>query len=127
MTTEESNVFIDQFHNGREPMTNGTHVGKKRGSEGYENYYDTELISELKYHSSWDWIMPVVEKFKKYLNNMERPSKNHCCEGDFLEVDVQCAIYEVNIIKTYDALIPCIQWHNNYIKSKKLPNPCNQK
>lgn len=28
-------------------------------------------ISELRYHSSWDWLMPVVQKIKEVYNTLD--------------------------------------------------------
>ena len=36
---------------------------------------DSNTFDELKFHSSWDWLMPVVAKInrdEKYLNNEHR-------------------------------------------------------
>lgn len=72
------------------------------------------LVEHLRFHSSWDWLLPAVKKAKDYLQSIERPSKNHCCKGDLLEVDVRCALGDVDIEKTFKYLIPLIEWIMNH-------------
>lgn len=48
---KEDNVLIAKFMGGvLSSVPNGT--------------YSVNRLSELKYHSSWDWLMPVVEKIE---------------------------------------------------------------
>lgn len=76
--------------------------------------YTVILVDELKYHASWDWLMPVIRKIKDYLNNMpNRPTKNHCCQGDLIEVDIQCHLWELNIEKTWQHAVEFIKWYNS--------------
>lgn len=49
MKTEEGNRLIHDF------MGNDMFPDKK-------HYHGMLTVSDLKYHSSWDWLMPVVEK-----------------------------------------------------------------
>ena len=46
------------------PQTRGdANIYSVKGSEVLPNgTYSVHRLSELKYHSSWDWLMPVVEK-----------------------------------------------------------------
>jgi hypothetical protein len=70
--------------------------------------------NDLKYHSSFDWLLLVVKKIRDYLNNMpNRPSKNHCCKGDLIEVDIQCSLWEIDIEKTWQHTVEFIKWYNN--------------
>lgn len=66
----------------------------------------------LKYHESWDWLMPVVKNIKDYLQNLERPSRNHCCKGDMIEVDIQCHLWSIDIEKTWASCVDFINWYN---------------
>lgn len=57
MTTIEGNKLIAEFEKLR--------VDKNRvGLSFYHNNY-LYGVGDLQYHSSWDWIMPVVEKISK--------------------------------------------------------------
>lgn len=69
-------------------------------------------LNHVFYHTSWDWLMPVAKKILDYLQNIDRPSINHCCKGDLLEVDIQCAIREIDILNTHKYIVVWIQWHN---------------
>jgi len=91
--------------------------------DGYEYAYtlhptiDVVPIGDvnLRYHSSWDWIMPVLRKIKDWLNGMRRPSVNHCCTGDSIEVDIQCALWSIDIKKTFAYAVAWIKWQKEFI------------
>lgn len=69
-----------------------------------------------KYHESWDWLMPVYRKIKDCLNKIDRPSNNHVCFGDGIEVDIHCAIQEVDILKAHNHIVEFIDWYNSQQK-----------
>lgn len=53
--TIEGNKLIAEF------------MGKKKSTGfglnfRFDTWYNGILLSDLKYHTSWDWLMPVVEK-----------------------------------------------------------------
>jgi len=71
----ESNELIAEFMGGIKssvpnlinlPQTIGqSSILCVKGSEGLpSSTYKVERINELQYHSSWDWLMPVVEKIE---------------------------------------------------------------
>lgn len=101
----EGNKLIAEFDGWI--MHDGKYWHKERNITMYHEPKD------FQYHSSWDWLLPAVKKFKEYLNKLERPSKNHCCQGDLLEVDVICSLQEVNIEKCFKSLLLCIKWFNS--------------
>jgi len=61
----------------------------------------------LKYHSSWGWLMPVVEKIGKF-----EISENHCLfsdgEGDFLHREANTTIEA-----TWLAVVDFIELHHH--------------
>lgn len=72
----ESNKLIAEFMGGilssvpnliNLPQTIGeSRILCVKGSEGLPNgTYEVKRIIDLKYHSSWDWLMPVVEKIER--------------------------------------------------------------
>jgi|SRR5690606_15479449 len=81
----------------------------------YQDFEETEglHVNHLKFHSSWDWLMPVYRKIKDYLDRIERPSKNHCCYGDSLEVDIHCAVTEIHIEGAHKSIVEFIKWYNS--------------
>lgn len=60
-------------------------------------YYD-----DLKFHSSWDWLMPVVIKCFEVDNNA----------NDDLNFKLNDALLETNIETLYNACISFIKWYN---------------
>ena len=50
----DANKLIAEFM-GLHPLSRASFISDKN-----QEYY--ESLSELKYHTSWDWLMPVIEK-----------------------------------------------------------------
>jgi len=63
-----------------------------------EDNHRTEI--DLHYHSSWDWLMPVVEKIYSLELDIE------------LVLVVRDNLAEANIEDTYQAVVEFINWHN---------------
>lgn len=78
----------------------------------YEGWYKSSEFNYricdddgLQYHTSWDWIMPVVVRcFNKY-DEVEDNLSNH----QFILND---ALLETNIASLYDAVVGFIKWYN---------------
>ena len=56
--------------------------------------------SEYKYHTSWDWLMPVVNKC--YNSNMQHPND-----------DITQGLIDVDIDSTYQAVVNFIKEYND--------------
>lgn len=130
-TINESNVFFDSvlIANFLEWKEAFAHITDKYGYtqtiEGflapYINYeaHSENLnkqiysIEQLKFDSDWNWFMDAYKKVHKILDNVDRPSINHCCKGDSIEVDIQCAIMIIDIERAYKHLIEFIKWWNS--------------
>lgn len=58
-------------------------------------------VSSMQYHSSWDWLMPVVNKIEDYLaDNVGKVGYfDECLSSNDLEVRHQAV---VEFIKTYN-------------------------
>jgi|SRR6478609_6864985 len=79
----------------------------------FEGYYTTDgkewarsnkrLVDEYKYHSSWDWLMPVVEKIWQLQNSEYSKEWEDFC---------RLKIHET-IQKVYQAVVEFIKWYNN--------------
>ena len=63
MTTQENNKLIAEF------MDYKFHERSMSQTSRAVKYIPH--ISELKYHSSWDWLMPVIKKIHKELYIIE--------------------------------------------------------
>lgn len=81
---------------------------------------DYWLASELKYHTSWDWLMPVVEKIEElgycvwFQTRKKAPIlitiwKN----GD--EIIRIGNLHDTKIKTVYNAVIDFIKWYNNQL------------
>ncbi len=77
----------------------------KNGIKIYDNAY-------IPYHTSWNWLMPVVEKIK----SIETAKRIGIIEfGDWNEV-LNKALITVNIKTIYTAVVEFITWLNKHKK-----------
>jgi hypothetical protein len=65
-----------------------------------------ENNKELQYHTSWDWLMPVVQKCRLDGQNLV---------GIDNWSEIGSALEECNIDNTYQAVVEFIKEHNKYI------------
>ena len=65
-------------------------------------------IKELRYHSSWSWLMPVCKKFDE-LDLVDEDYVNHC---DMID---HC-VTQYEIEPVYEAVVQAILWYNEFIK-----------
>lgn len=106
MTTEiiEGNKLIETFKGERELAPSGKIFGIKRGSpKEYENWYNIVYVEDLKYHSSWDWLMPVVKKIGEMKVGNGDPN---------LYDEIDYALRPAIIENVWLAVIEFIQWYN---------------
>lgn len=106
-TIEEKKLIVEfmdglwNVHSKKYGIGNATYCdyGKLKNVVRAINHYS---IDELKYDSSWDWIMPVVEKIDKV------------CGIDLHEWDnsVNEALITKNINIVYREVIAFIKWYN---------------
>jgi frataxin-like iron-binding protein CyaY len=103
MNTTEGNKLIAEFMGYKFYK----HLPIKRDGWQLESNKDTALYlaysdSDLKYHTSWDWLMPVVEKC--YQCDYE--------EGGDMHMRMNDAIMTINIEEVYQAVVEFIKWYN---------------
>lgn len=71
---------------------------------------DADLNFEyIQYHSSWDWIMPVVEKISNWYDNDSDDYMDSMEEANLLLF--RLSIF-AGIKETYQSVIKFIQWYN---------------
>jgi hypothetical protein len=83
-----------------------------------DTWYDEH--NELKYHKSWDWLMPVVEKIESFIfdennsYNVTIGSTNYCViqdsNGDTIEIIKDNGNSKLDT--TYQAVVEFINQHN---------------
>ena len=73
----------------------------RKNKNPYISSADGYLEDDLKYHSSWDWLMPVVEKC---LITDEPTEGHHCYIND--------SILTINIEVVYDRVVHFIKDYN---------------
>ncbi len=59
----------------------------------------------LRFHSSWEWLMPVVEKIK----DIELRTPTRDCNIDKIDEVLTC---DLRIDNLYDAVVEFITWYN---------------
>lgn len=66
------------------------------------------IVEYAKYHSSWGWIMGVVEKIQQ----IPSPSENLDLYWD----KIQEALIQVNIVLLFSACVEFAKWYKNQAK-----------
>lgn len=61
------------------------------------------------YHSSWDWLMPVIHKI---LFNTDINNKNNV-EWEKLIQNIQSSLLNCEITNLYNTVVEFINWYNN--------------
>jgi len=93
MKTTEGNKLIAEFMNATKPLL-----------EHASN------ISGYDYHSSWDWLMPVVEKVT------DQHDQNTYFYAGHIFDKIKDELYSANINGTWSAVVEFIEWYNNQNK-----------
>jgi hypothetical protein len=124
MTTEESNKLIAEF------------MGWEKVSKNYRTPFTQSYLTvmngigettifgptELRFHKSWDWLMPVVEKIEQLQNEL------HVVELETLFSSQYFASLPTSYVEgcgntrkeaLYNLVINYIKWYNNEQKLQK--------
>jgi hypothetical protein len=126
-TTENNNKLIAEF---MEAVTIG--AGKHTliafpdtKIEGGGLISNNRSISDLHYHTSWYWLMPVVEKIEEITiedNNMTIKSHRFLVEIVLGSCEIYDSVsssvvgsgdYGNKLDSTYNAVVEFIKWYNN--------------
>ena len=65
--------------------------------------------NSLQYHTSWDWLMPVVEKIRVPYNNTEITGEKY---EDIISVLAEGCV-EANQLQVYEAVVEFIKTYND--------------
>lgn len=132
MNTTESNKLIAEFmggmfdHNNNKIGLGGNVRRDENGMVWAANHY---WPNELQYHSSWGWLMPVVEKIEKlrlftdkvetfaviiypYHTRIEQHSQHALAFADEMDFNTIEEDAENKIEATYKAIVKFITWYN---------------
>lgn len=120
MEYTESNKLIAEFMGAkpRKPSSWGRY---------YEFYDDDGLIrrevreDSMLYHTSWGWLMPVVEKigdsrFDDYMFRIEIVNGYTKIEGTGQRIFSNSSVEGSMLLATYKAVLQFIQWFNQQSK-----------
>jgi hypothetical protein len=102
--TIEGNKLVAEFNGAEHRSWKDNYQKKYRFNEPIGGTYAFSA-SKLEYHSSWDWQIPAIKKFKALDidNNIYR---NHVLEIDSAVID------EYDITQSFAALVDGIKWYN---------------
>ena len=77
--------------------------------------------SNLKYHSSWDWLMPVVSKIGKMyedlVKNAYKTKTTISYDIDSTYADVICRNVTIDIGHLFERVVAFIKWYNTCQKN----------
>lgn len=119
----EGNKLIAEFMGMKESVI-------KRGSLVWNEKNILIDKNELKYHSSWDWLMPVVERIESLdkLGGVVRIIQGQCKITSRMLGDSSVYADKSNymlmgvkgkLLSTYEAVVEFIKWYNQQkIKNK---------
>lgn len=75
-------------------------------------FVDENQLRPYNPHERWDDLMPVYKQMRNCLESMLRPTVNHCCKGDMIELDASLELTDINIKGVYKHIVEFIKWHN---------------
>jgi len=65
----------------------------------YTDCFDPD--NELEYHTSWDWLMPVITNILEKCSELDDMERYHCIIDQIPQID-----------HTYKAVVEFIKWYN---------------
>lgn len=65
--------------------------------------------NELEYHTSWDWLMPVIHTIRDHVNMDMGFEEFDDWRENFKQIDP----YNYNLQQCYDAVVEFIKWYND--------------
>jgi hypothetical protein len=99
MKTKDDDRLIAEFM-GVTEVSNGLIFNNQFTPEIKGNVRYGDDFAQMKFYSSWDWLMPVVEKI------------HETGIGGGLLYGLRDALLNANINKAYEEVVEFIQWYN---------------
>ena len=109
-TIEEGNKLIAEFVGAKNDLSDIYYLPEFAhyfNSYGQIEWSDCFRLNELKYYTSWDWLMPVVEKIEKTTAFVNIKG---CLVNVSNIVDVSAPS---KIEAVWIAVVEFIEWYNN--------------
>ena len=121
MTVENGNKLIAEFI-GLEKCTDPEHSKSPCYYIPSIQVYATDEDSyhDLKYHSSWDWLMPVVEKINRIKGHDIIIYKTTVHVNDDSQILLETTNNVSIINAVWDAVVQFIQWYNSTLTNKTI-------
>lgn len=121
MKIEEKNKLIAEFMGG--------YLNMDSVQSSNEWIFPDFHTNELLYHSSWDWLMPVIEKANKICNEKGQDLSNRSREQKHLSNQLDNPLHwkswsyhyiglSTDINMVYKKTVDFIEWHNNAAHAK---------
>lgn len=132
----EGNVLIAEFMGGKEvdwfaervvliPHEHQAHLGLPQiiSMQNYHTWAKSYIVDmEVKYHSDWNWIMPVYLKAKEVIKSRQMRGRNNSGNlsriivhtGSNAVKDAGKLILEGKCLEASEKLVEAIKWHNKH-------------
>jgi pyoverdine/dityrosine biosynthesis protein Dit1 len=109
----KDNILIAEFMD----LLESSIPNKYWTEQSKEGFGQGELV-ELQYHTSWDWLMPVVQKIESlgYVFTIQGGKAEY---GEMIS-KTQCFIAEDKLSSTYKAVVEFIKEHNRTTDYNKV-------
>lgn len=105
LSTVEGNKIICRFMSESKEPYNGTgDFITYNGIDSEADYFD---YTEMKYHTSWDWLMPVVKKILA----------TDTGTLDVYSLYVEDSLRTADITKVWEACLDFLTWYNQNQKA----------
>jgi hypothetical protein len=87
--------------------------------ETFDTVVDSEIVYQLRFHTSWDWLMPVVEKIESLQpEGFNTLIEGGCCWIEYPEISFE-GIEHTKIEATWSAVCEFITWYNENKETKQ--------
>ena len=103
--TQENNQLIAEFMGFTQEKNIGWYDNDMLMSQNVYDSQDGNCFDELLFHTSWDWLMPVVSKCREESN----------AEDSHWEA-IYYSLEGCDINVTYKAVVEFIKWYNEQNK-----------
>jgi hypothetical protein len=112
MKTTENNKLIAEFMGFEKEYPNSENWFKKYIED--EDVWETRHVNQLQFHTSWEWLMPVVEKIEslgfEFFIVENRSKVKHNTDHS---IDVLCYLEGGSKIDiTHQTVVEFIKWYN---------------